>query len=265
MNRHIILTSGRSGSNYLANLLNQHPHIVNYGEILAKVIIPYKFFHKCKNCKLCPCPWTVHNYLNGFYNTKSFFYVAQFYSVYAHLRSKKPINFKMRHKLKSIGTKDFFLNLRVTGAEDYFATNKDIIIIHLYRENILRRYLSNLSMQVTGIVHTEKSLEVPKLTVDIAHMLTHLDVISKEVADENRILNRLKEHQRISIKYEDFFADEKLTQSYVQQIFELLGVEPLQIKSKQKKILPQDMRELVSNYNEFCERLHNTQYQQYLD
>ncbi len=42
MNRHIILTSGRSGSNYLANTLNQHPQIVNYGEVLATTLIPYK-------------------------------------------------------------------------------------------------------------------------------------------------------------------------------------------------------------------------------
>lgn len=265
MNHHIILTSGRSGSNYLANLFNQHPLVVNYGEVLAKMILPYKFFFKCKNCKFCPCPWTVHNYLNGFYNTRSLYYIAQLYSAQAHFRSKRSVNFKWRHKIKSIGIKDFFLNVRVSKAEDYFAANKDIVIIHLYRENILRRYLSGLFMQETGIVRTEKSVEVPKLTIDIAQMLQHLEVISKEVADENRILARLKEHRRISIKYEDFFSDEKSTRSYVQQAFELLGVEPLPLKSKQQKILPQDMRALVSNYDEFRANLLNTPYQQYVD
>jgi len=39
MNRHINLTSGSSGSNYLTNTLNQHPQLVNYGEILAGMLI----------------------------------------------------------------------------------------------------------------------------------------------------------------------------------------------------------------------------------
>ena len=98
MNRHIILTSGRSGSNYLTNTLNQHPQIVNYGEILASMIIPYKFYDRCKKYKLCN--WSVIDYLNYAYNSKTFFYTAQFYSVYSHFRKKKAIKFKTWAKNK---------------------------------------------------------------------------------------------------------------------------------------------------------------------
>lgn len=35
MSRHMILSLGRSGSNTLADLINQHPHALNVGEVLG--------------------------------------------------------------------------------------------------------------------------------------------------------------------------------------------------------------------------------------
>ncbi len=46
MNRHIIFTNGRSGSNYIANIINQHPNAVNYGEVLGDWTLPYKIHQK---------------------------------------------------------------------------------------------------------------------------------------------------------------------------------------------------------------------------
>ena len=36
MERHVILTLGRSGSNTLCDMLNQHPEVLNFGEVLAE-------------------------------------------------------------------------------------------------------------------------------------------------------------------------------------------------------------------------------------
>ena len=76
MNRHIILTSGRSGSNYLTNTLNQHPHLVNYGEVLASMLIPYKFYDRCKRYKICH--GSIIDYLNSVYSSKTFFIPRNF-------------------------------------------------------------------------------------------------------------------------------------------------------------------------------------------
>src|SRR6185437_10102767 len=35
MNNHFILSLGRSGSNQLVDLINQHPNLLNYGEVLG--------------------------------------------------------------------------------------------------------------------------------------------------------------------------------------------------------------------------------------
>ena len=44
MNRHIILTNGRSGSNNIANTLNLHAQLVNFGEVLGSWTLPRRLY-----------------------------------------------------------------------------------------------------------------------------------------------------------------------------------------------------------------------------
>ncbi|RKZ45938.1 MAG: hypothetical protein DRR16_15625 [Candidatus Parabeggiatoa sp. nov. 3] len=262
INRHVILTSGRSGSNYLANVLNWHPNVVNYGEVLTKTIIPYKWYMKCKIC-----PWSVTEYLEAFYSSRTLFYAAQFYSVYSHIRTGKPINLKRRKNVKSIGTKDFFLHYQLTKAENFLISNKDIAIIYLYRENLLRRYLSMIFLNKTRVAKTEKKQTVQKVSIDIDHMIGYLKILETERENENRILAVLQDHPLLAVKYEDYLlADQQATViDYNKRIFEFLGVEPIEILSNHQKILPQEMCKIIQNYDEFRACLINTQYEHYLD
>ncbi|MDM8564089.1 sulfotransferase [Candidatus Halobeggiatoa sp. HSG11] len=263
MNHHIILTSGRSGSNYLTNTLNQHPKIVNYGEILASMIIPYTLYDRCKRYKLCN--GSVIDYLNYAYTNKKFFYASQIYSAYSHFRKKKPINFKTWKKINNLGTKDFFFNYHNKNAVDFLLSNQDIAIIYLYRENMLRRYISGVFLNKNQFASTEKNVKIRKVNIDLAKMMTNLNAISKEVADEQNILKQLQNHRLITIKYEDYFADEKSILAQNKQVFEFLDEEPIHLTSKHKKILPHSWRDQIENYDEFCDCLANTEYHQYLD
>lgn len=259
INRHVILTSGRSGSNYLSNVLNLHPQIVNYGEVLASMIVPYKLFDKCKLC-----PWTKEQYLEAFYSSRTVFYAAQLYSAYSHFRKKKPVNFKRRGRVKSIGTKDFFLNVKTKQVENFYLSQPDIAVIHLYRENLLRRYLSGVFLRNTKIAATEAKVSIEKVTIDIGQMMNYLENLERELAYENQFLTELnKQHRIFQLRYEDYFASETSILSYNRQIFEFLGVEPMAAQSRHQKILPQAISEMVANYDEFCASLANTKYQQY--
>jgi len=261
MNRHIILTSGRSGSNYLTNTLNQHAQIVNYGEVLASMLITYKLYEKSKKYK----NWSVIDYLDYIYNSKTFFYMAQCFSAYSHLKKKKPINFKKWRKITNIGTKDFFLNYEKKNCVDFLIKNEDIAVIHLYRENRLRRYLSNVFLKKTRIASSEKTLKVQKVKIVPTEMMASLKVLDEEIENEKKILNQLKDHRLLNIRYENYFAGGDSIFNHNQQVFEFLGVAPLSLKSQHKKILPQGMHDLVDNYDEFCACLSNTKYQKYLD
>lgn len=114
MQKHIIFTNGRSGSNYLANTLNLHPNITNYGEVLGDWTIPYQL-HK----KLGLGGRTVTEYLNHIYTSKSFFYSAQTYSAISHLKKKKAPNFKFWHQIQTLGIKDFSINFKMRKISNY--------------------------------------------------------------------------------------------------------------------------------------------------
>jgi len=263
MNHHIILTSGRSGSNYLANTLNLHSQVVNYGEILASMINPYKLYDRCKKYKLCN--YSVNDYLNFAYTSKTFFYSAQFHSTYYRFKNKKPKSFKTWKKISTLGTKDFFLNYYKKNALDFLISNEDISIIYLYRDNMLRRYMSGMFLKKTGIIYSEKDVKIQKIHIDLEEMINYLDIFVKEAENEKIILDKLKNHNLISIKYEDYFKNPESILDHNKQIFDFLGVKPIELTSSHKKILPKGWDEQIENYDEFCACLANTKYQQYLD
>ena len=72
MRRHLILTHGRSGSNFLTNSLNLHPQVVNYGEVLGDWTLP------CKLRKLNLLnSESYEQYLDQLYTSSPLYYCAQ--------------------------------------------------------------------------------------------------------------------------------------------------------------------------------------------
>ena len=151
------------------------------------------------------------------------------------------------------------------NALDFLIANKDVAIIYLYRGNMLRRYLSGVFLRKTKIAASEKNIKIQKAHVDPEEMMTYLDILTKETDNEKKMLSKLQNHQLIAIKYEDYFANAESILAQNEQVFEFLGVKPIQVTSKQKKILPQSWSEQIENYDEFRNCLTNTKYQQYLD
>ncbi len=260
MHNHVILTSGRSGSNNLTNVVNRHPRLVNYGEILAPMIVPYKWYVRCK-----VCPWTEEQYLNLFYHSRAIFYAAQLYSARAHRKANKPVNFKTYRHVVSVGTKDFFLSVKNAGVTDYYVSRPEIAIIYLSRENLLKRYLSGVFMRKTRIAASETAVKVEKGVIDIEHMNKSLAVMDNEVAHELAVMSTLAHHRVLSIKYEDYFKSEASILDYNRRVFEFLGVDVIAIKSEHKKILPQSIRDLVENYDELKEHLKGSHHERYLE
>jgi len=111
MNRHFILTHGRSGSNFLANCLNKHQSLVNYGEVLGEWTQPYRLF---KLYKKAGKGWP--EYLDALYTSSTLFYAAQSVSALKHLKTGRKINFKRKSAIKSLGVKDFVFLANKPGA-----------------------------------------------------------------------------------------------------------------------------------------------------
>ena len=266
MNKHIIFTNGRSGSNYLANLLNQHPQITNYGEVLGDWTLPYQLHLKYSFGGSSDL-----EYLHYIYQSQTFFWLAQFYSAYAHVKEKKKINFKTWHQLQSLGIKDFSIHFHRRNLQSFLLENGSLKVINLYRDNSLKRYISLVYMGKTGVIKTTKAssnehINSTKVAIDVDELLAQLKIYETEKEEQLSLVNQLEAHRVLNIRYEDYFGSDEAQEQYNNSMFELLGVKalPTKIKSRQQKILSDSLSEIIANYEQIYDRLQNTPYAKYL-
>lgn len=258
MKKHIILTNGRSGSNYLAHNLNLHPNVVNIGEVfgswtfLRKIYILLSIFGVSEQ-----------NFISYIYSNIFFFYLAQSYSALSHILRGAPINWKRYSNTFSIGVKEFFIHIDEHPGLQYLLTDRDIKVIYLSRSDLVRRYISLLHMQQTQIVvaHDESNRRI-KIRVDVDAMLESLDIMQKEVAQERAWMNKIVQagHEIFEIHYEEYFASAESITDINQHLFTFLEVDVVPVNNTHRKILTDNYAELIENYEEFCSALQNTPY-----
>ncbi len=247
MQRHLILTHGRSGSNYLTNSLNLHPKVVNYGEVLGDWTLPSKL----RNLRLLNSE-SHEQYLDQLYGSCSLYYCAQLWSAKQHLIKQKPINFKRYSSVESIGIKEFGMHFQRKNLEGYLQQNPDIAVIYLYRENILDRYISVQSLQRNKVVFSESaSTRIAKMTIDIEEMMLALDVLRSELEYTHRLVERLTGSKILTIRYEDAFSSGSTLQAMCNDVFAFLGVDSIAEQSKQKKILSRSLDQVIDNFDDF--------------
>jgi hypothetical protein len=261
MQRHLILTNGRSGSNYLVNVLNSHPQLTNYGEVLGNWILPYKLH---KNFKLggdSPV-----DYLHYIYSSKTFFYFAQIYSALSRLKKGKHPRFKEWSQVQSIGIKDFTINIKKRQLQPFFQNQDDLLVINLYRENTLKRVLSRFLMKQTGTVKLDNHAKQTrsKLAIPLDVVIRDLEIFEQETQEQFELVSLLPSENVLHVRYEDLFESEQSQNDYRDQIFEFLNVKPLTVQSSHRKILSDDLSSIISNYQELCEALERTRFSKYL-
>lgn len=266
MKKYIILSLARSGSNNLVNLLNQHPKITNYGEVLGEWTIPYKLHQKYGLGGK-----TVSGYLDYIYKSSSFFYLGQIYSAYSHIRKGKPINFKTKGQVDWFGVKDFSTNFYRRNITSYLKERDDIQVISLYRANTLKRFISIEKLLNGGDVAVEKNQDsanqkkTKSIHLDIEKFVQGLDECHTQLEEHHALVNELPAERVLSIRYEDMFSNHDALVATRDSIFEFLSVPPITIESGHKKILPDDLSKVVLNYDELVKKLKGTKYEQFID
>ena len=269
MKEHIIITNGRSGSNYLSNLLNAHPRVVNYGEVLGDWNLPYKLHHKFNLGGK-----SVTDYLHYIYTSPFFFYAAQFYSLYTHLKKRKKINFKFRNKIESLGIKEFSINFKKRNINHWLQNNNDIFVINLFRENQLKRLISVEMMKHSNVVYLDNK-STPKMGTDTfkkkkiylnpKDILNQLSIYEQEIDEQNALARNTPSKKILNIRYEDLFSSSQSQAEYTKKIFNFLNVEQIYVESSHKKILSDKLPDLIENYEEIKRILQNSPFANYLD
>lgn len=245
---YIILTNGRSGSNYFVNLLNKHPAALNFGEVLGAWTHPWRMRRLLGGGDR---PADVKRYLDGFFDSPFRFYAAQAAALPDRLRKGRPLNLKRRNAVRAVGIKDFHLNIERRGVVDYLKERPGLRVVGLVRRNPVRRYLSAAMLKQTGqaAARGRDCDAFTPLTISPADFLDGARSVAAENARLCATLADLDPARRLIIDYVDYFGDEGAMRKANQDMFSLLDIEPLDLAGEHRKLNARSLRETLANYD----------------
>ena len=260
MNKHFVLTHGRSGSNFLVNSLNLHPQLLNYGEVLGHWTAPDQWFRRVSGLSV-----SRERRLDWMLGSRAPFYAAQVYAAPARWRERRRISIKRWSQVHSVGVKDFVFLLDKHLLHDYLVHRSDVRVIYLHRPNLLQRYVSLQTMSKTGLVKTEASvMNEFRMVVDIDDLLMKLSVLDAEEKLGESLVSRIPPERILSLDYDEYFGGPGGPVSGNRQVFDFLGVASLDVSSGHRKIVSTPLEQLIVNFDSVREALRKTCYERYL-
>ncbi len=209
--RFAIICAPRSGSNWLHTLLNSHPNIISYGEILRKT--------------------HVNNPSQNLPTLSELVY-------YPHHRS-----------VKAVGLKIFYSYLNNDKFDKSFlevADDPGILIIHLIRKDILAQYTSLIRTEENQRWSQARPYDNAKpIFINPEGFKAH----RKDLLDnQHKIKRTFKNHPFLEIGYEDL--NEHFDETLI-EVQEFLGVKPRKLFSLLHKQATGSLKDQIKNWTDF--------------
>jgi len=228
----LIYTRGRTGSTVLTDLLNSHPEMFCDYEIFntlnngSPVRYPLKYIDSCSK--------------RATLNKKS---------VYGF--KVKVEQLKNEHNYKNIN--GLFKSLIEKGWK----------IIYLNRTNIFYLTISGMISNQSNIFHMKKAeeLELKKINIDCQLLLGIMNYYEELDRLEEESLKSL---HHIRLNYEEDLLDNSKHQSTSNKVFEYIGIENFPVNTKLKKIIPENLENIILNYGEVYNFVSKTKFSNYL-
>jgi len=263
MRKHVILTNGRSGSNHLVQVLNQHPRVTNYGEVLGEYTLPRRLHDVFGYGGRTP-----EDYLDHMLSSRSNFYLAHAYDAVRRVASWRSPRPKRWSNVETLGVKELAIRLSRAGLSTFLAERDEIAVIHLERRNCLRRLISVMAVESDGAVAVTSargSETRRRLNIDVQLVRDRLPVIERERVDEEEMADTLPPERVLRLVYEEMFASSVSLQRGYRAMFEFLAVDPIDVQGTHRKVLSPELSDTVVNYPELAAALRRGPWGHYLD
>ena len=243
MTNFVVLSTQRSGSTWVVDMLTSHPKVVAYSELFmhggegkprwsgAQDLQYWQTYSQGKH-RLAKPYWLWH-------------YLGEAY--------------RERPGIDAIGFKLMYSQLtRISRPLMPALWLKRVRIIHLIRRNALDVVLSKEAGAARqGKLHARDGDEVERvrLNLDTQSLLRGMTLHERAIAGA-RVRFKKVGLRYTEVIYEDLAADEK----GFSELFEFLGVEPAPVTSSLQKLNPTSHEELIENYGEVREALEGTEF-----
>jgi LPS sulfotransferase NodH len=242
----VVLSTQRSGSTWVVDMLNSHPRVVAYSEL---------FMHGGEGRP----KWGTEQdllYWQTFIAEKGGGRLARQYWLWHYLGRA----FAARPGIDAVGFKLMYSQLtRISKPLMPALWVKRARIIHLIRRNALDVVLSKEAGEARpGVLHARDGQAVESVRV----RLSTEDLLERMTAHDRAVAGARVRFKRVGVPYqevvyEDLVQDE---QAGFDALFRFLEVEPQRVSSSLQKVNPTAHEELIENYGEVRDALDGTRF-----
>ncbi|CAO3424247.1 sulfotransferase [Azospirillum doebereinerae] len=246
-NRFVIVSAARTGSTVLRHMLNNHPNMCCHGELLTRDA----------NAAI-----SRHAGYGGKKSNILDFSVEQLKADPARYIREFVLN---PGNFKAVGIKIIYQDLLGTharGVLDWIRDNKDIKIIHLRRQNRLRRLISHRLAIQSGVflVHIGGNTPIyDKIKLGLEECIVDFQEI---IRLELMVDGIFSEHSVKSVTYEHImnsFSDE------IDGVLDFIEVPKVPLTSTLVKLGAKNLNDVVDDYAELRRSAAGTPYESYFD
>ena len=233
--RFVIVSSQRSGSNWLTDLLNSHPDIATYTELFLKQGEGVPDWGKYKDVVY----WQTYRrkLKPGLKRRIRLIALFQYINnVFVQHPEKAAVGFKLMYS-QIVKLPETLLFMRVHRMH----------IVHLIRYNTLDMILSGLTMKLRKVAHVRKGSSVKKVRVRVEPSWLIRELVKRE--RHKRWFSHLFRCMGVpylEITYEDIVAD----RSVLNSCLKFLGCLAVPLTSDFKKLNPVFHPDLIENYRD---------------
>jgi hypothetical protein len=234
--RFLILAAGRTGSTRLRLLLDSHPLALCHGEVfgenLSTLAEPGSEAHR--------------QLLEERTANPAVFATARVFAA----EGKEAVGFTiLYHQLA-----DTWPGLMASLAED-----RGIRVVHLVRHNGLKRFLSEYFVGTVTwknlFLKNEEIPALPAVEIPPAVLLANLESIE---AESERMRGIFRDHPLHELAYEESLEDNGPA---LRGVLDFLGLPPAELSVGIKKILPDDPKALIENFDKVAAALRGSRYE----
>ena len=233
-NIYMITCAARTGSTMLVHLLRSHPEVCSHGEIFSpgKIVgIAGTYLDKCR---------AQPEFIDRLSAERDRDPIKFLYKIALDPQGKKAVCFKLKH--------DELILPEYKALRDEIVNDRDFRIIHLRRENLLRRYLShyitNHITHVTLAVHGQVIPEVPRVELNPHECQRDFEAIQSR---ELEFVELVAQHPSFSISYEEMVAGDV---KKIRALLDFMEVSPRELTTTTRRLGCDDLRQAIVNFEE---------------
>jgi len=249
-NIYMITCPARTGSTMLVHLLRSHPEICSHSEVfsspgtLGGMAGSYEIKRRAEP-----------DFVERLAAEKDRDPIKFLYKIVLDLQGRKAVCFKLKH--------DELVLPEYKVLRDEIVNDRDFRIIHLRRENLLRRYLSHyIANRVTGVTWVVRSQAIPEVQPVVLDPHDCQKDFETVLGREKEFAELFAEHPGFSISYEEMIAPDA---EKIQSLLDFIGVSRRELTTTTRKLGGDDLRQVIANFEELRTYFAGSPYSKFFD